>query len=114
MLLLFSDPRVGLCLALEAGICAGKSADFVDVDGERAVRFRDDSIVSHAFEYGAVPVVRKPGVTPDPLPDGARQRPSAALGSNRARLLRQILTHGNACGLPGIAGEWRRVADGFS
>jgi hypothetical protein len=48
MLLLLSNPRIGLSLALEAGISAGESTEFIDVDGERAVRFRDDPIISHA------------------------------------------------------------------
>ena len=48
MLLLLSIPRIGLSLALEAGISAGESTEFIDVDGERAVRFRDDPIISHA------------------------------------------------------------------
>ena len=52
MLLLFSNPRVGLSLALETGVTAGKGADLIDVDGKRAVRFRDGPIISHASKYG--------------------------------------------------------------
>jgi hypothetical protein len=48
MLVLLSNPRIGLSLALEAGISAGESTEFIDVHGERAVRFRDDPIISHA------------------------------------------------------------------
>jgi hypothetical protein len=48
MLLLLSNPPIGLRFALEAGISARESADLIHVDGERAVRFRDDPIISHA------------------------------------------------------------------
>jgi hypothetical protein len=50
MLLLFSNPRVGLSLALETGVSAGEGADLIDVDGKRAVRFRDSPIISHASD----------------------------------------------------------------
>ena len=50
MLLLFSNPRVGLSLALETGVSAREGADLVDVDGKRAVRFRDGAIISHASD----------------------------------------------------------------
>ena len=60
MLLLFSNPGSGLSLALEAGISAGESADLIDVDRERAVRFVDDPVISHAFKYGMRSGVRKP------------------------------------------------------
>jgi hypothetical protein len=60
MLLLLSDPRIGLGLALEAGISAWESAGFIDVDGERAVRFRDNPIISHALKYGMPSGDRKP------------------------------------------------------
>src|SRR5204863_2860954 len=43
MLVLLSNPRIGFSLALEAGISAGESTEFIDVDGERAIRFRDRS-----------------------------------------------------------------------
>ena len=48
MLVLLSNPRIGLSLALEASISAGESTEFIDVDGERAVPFGDDPIISHA------------------------------------------------------------------
>jgi hypothetical protein len=51
MLLLISNPRIGFGLALEAGISAGEGAEFIDVDGERAVRLRDNSIISHTPKY---------------------------------------------------------------
>jgi len=50
MLPLFSNPRVGLSLALETGISAGEGADLIDIDGKRAVRFRDGPIISHASD----------------------------------------------------------------
>ena len=50
MLLLFSNPRVGLSIALETGVSAGEGADLIDVDGKRAVRFRDSPIISHASD----------------------------------------------------------------
>ena len=53
MLLLLSNPRIRLSIALEAGIFAGESTEFIDVDGEQAVRFRDNPIISHASKYGA-------------------------------------------------------------
>jgi hypothetical protein len=61
MLLLLSNPRIGLSLALEAGISAGDSTEFIDVDGERAVRFRDNSIISHASNMAMRSDVGKPG-----------------------------------------------------
>ena len=60
MLLLFSNPGVGLSLALEAGIPAGEGIDLIDVDRKRAVRFVDDPVVSHAFKYGMLSGARKP------------------------------------------------------
>src|ERR1700704_4402994 len=50
MLLLFSNPRVGLSLALETGVSAREGAELIDVDGKRAVRFRDGPIISHASD----------------------------------------------------------------
>src|SRR5205814_264750 len=50
MLLLFSNPRLGLSLALETGVSAGEGADLIDVDGKRAVRFRDSPIISNASD----------------------------------------------------------------
>ena len=52
MLVLLSNPRIGLSLALEAGISAGESTEFIDVHGERAVRFRDDPINISCLKYG--------------------------------------------------------------
>ena len=68
MLLLFSNPRIGSSLALEAGISAGESTEFIDVDGERAVRFRDDPIISHPSNMAALSGVRKPVVKPQRQP----------------------------------------------
>ena len=48
MLLLLSNPPIGLRFALEAGISAGESTDLIEVDGERAVCFWDDPIIPHA------------------------------------------------------------------
>ena len=56
MLLLFSDPRMCLSLALETGISAGESTEFIDVDGERAVRLRDNPIISHVSNMALGPV----------------------------------------------------------
>ena len=77
MLLLFSNPGSGLSLALEAGISAGESADLIDVDRERAVRFVDDPVISQAFKYGMRSGVRKPAEGPDRelLPDRHRNWP---------------------------------------
>ena len=60
MLLLFSNPRVGLSLALETGVSAGEGADLIDIDGKRAVRFRDGPIISHASDIGMQSGARKP------------------------------------------------------
>src|ERR1051325_6711251 len=49
MLLLFSDPRMGLGLALKAAVSARERTDFVDVHGKGAVRFVDDPVISHAL-----------------------------------------------------------------
>ena len=50
-----------LSLALEAGVSAGEGTDLIDINGERAVRFLEDPIVSHASEYGTVLVSLKRG-----------------------------------------------------
>ena len=49
MLLLFSDPRMGLGLALKAAVSARERTEFVDVHGKGAVRFVDDPVISHAL-----------------------------------------------------------------
>jgi len=49
MLLLFSDPRMGLGLALKAAVSARERTEFVDVHGKGGVRFVDDPVISHAL-----------------------------------------------------------------
>ena len=55
MFLLLSDPRISIGLTLEAGISAGESAEFIDIDGKCTVRFRDNPIISHAFNMASYP-----------------------------------------------------------
>jgi hypothetical protein len=79
MLLLFSDPRMGLSLALKAGVSARERTDFVDVHGKGAVRFVDDPVISHALNM-------------------ARSRVSAnRVSSCRGGLLQVKLTHCPFC-----------------
>jgi len=63
MLLLLTDPRIGLSLTLEAGISSGESAELIDVDCKRAVGFRDHPIISHALNMGLSAGSGKPGST---------------------------------------------------
>jgi hypothetical protein len=64
MLLLLTDPRIGLSLTLEAGISSGESAELIDIDRKRAIGFRDKPIISHALDVGMSAGSGKPGFNP--------------------------------------------------